>query len=407
MSLREGYKQTEIGVIPEEWDISALKDFANLNMGQSPDSSYVNEEVQGMPFAQGNSDFRKKYFVHTKKFCTEPKKKAKSGDILFSVRAPVGDINIATFDLCIGRGLAAINAKNNQQEYLYQLLMSLSQKLNSSAQGSTFTAINKSDLENIKIPIPPLPEQQKIAEILSTVDQKMDSIDSKIEETQTLKRGLMQRLLSEGIGHSEFKESEIGRIPAGWEVLQLEQISKITDSLHITPEFTEEGFAMVRVADIKTGMLNLSGTLKVSEETYTMFTKSYRPKKGNIVLSRVGSYGVSSFVSTDEPFCMGQNTVVIEPKIDNRFLYLFLNSTNIKKQIEDGSYGSGYKSLSLKHIKQLKVAVPSKEEQKQIAEILSITDEKLESLRAKKEAFETLKKGLMQKLLSGEVRVKE
>lgn len=211
--------------------------------------------------------------------------------------------------------------------------------------------------------------------------------------------------MSEGIGHSEFKESEIGRIPMGWEVLQLNQISKITDSLHITPEFVEEGFAMVRVADIKTGMLNLLGTLKVSEETYAMFTKSYRPKKEDIVLSRVGSCGISSFVTTDEPFCMGQNTVVIEPKIDNRFLYLFLNSTNIKKQIEDGSYGSGYKSLSLKHIKQLKIAIPLEEEQKQIAETLSTTDEKLESLRAKKEAFETLKKGLMQKLLSGEVRV--
>ncbi|MFA6741156.1 MAG: restriction endonuclease subunit S [Arcobacteraceae bacterium] len=261
------------------------------------------------------------------------------------------------------------------------------------------------DFFNLQMILPPHEEQKKIADILSTIDKKIAFVEENINVTEELKKGLMQKLLTEGIGHTEFKDSELGRIPKSWEIDILNNLSKVTDSLHMTPEFEEEGFPMVRVADIKNGKLNLSNALKVSKEMYELFTKSYIPKKKDIVLSRVGSYGVSSFVDTEEPFCMGQNTVIINPKIDSFYLYSILNSEEIKKQIENLSYGSGYKSLSLKNIRELKIKLPPLEEQKQIAEILSTVDNKLENLKEKKQSFEELKKGLMQKLLTGEVRV--
>lgn len=198
----------------------------------------------------------------------------------------------------------------------------------------------------------------------------------------------------------EFKKTEVGVIPNDWDVKQLFQVSLIIDSLHQTPKFSNDGYAMVRVSDIKTGNLNLGNTLRVSEEIYKIFIKNYLPQKGDIVLSRVGSYGVSSFVNTHEPFCMGQNTVVIEPKISNKYLYYILNSSYIKSQIENESFGTGYKSLSLKNIKELQIPLPpTKTEQTAIAEALNDTDAlitELEKLIAKKKA---IKQGAMQELL--------
>lgn len=199
-----------------------------------------------------------------------------------------------------------------------------------------------------------------------------------------------------------YRKTDIGVIPDDWNILRLDVVSKVVDSLHQTPRFVEDGFAMVRVADIKTGNLCLDGALRVGQEVFQNYIKNYKPNRGDIVLSRVGSYGVSSFVDTDEPFCMGQNTVVIVPSVENRYLYYVLNSTTIRQQIEHGSFGTGYKSLSLKNIKELKLQFPNdKVEQTTIATALSNTDRLigvLEKLIAKKR---NIKQGAMQELFTG------
>src|SRR5437879_4301747 len=90
---------------------------------------------------------------------------------------------------------------------------------------------------------------------------------------------------------SGYRQTEVGIIPEDWEILQLEETARVVDSLHQTPSFSDDGYPMVRVTDIKTGNLSLNGTLKVSETVFAKFTKNYKPKRGDIVLSRVGSYG--------------------------------------------------------------------------------------------------------------------
>jgi len=203
-----------------------------------------------------------------------------------------------------------------------------------------------------------------------------------------------------------YKQTELGVIPEDWAVVQLQEVANVVDSLHQTPSFAEDGYPMVRVSDIKTGNLNFDVALKVSESIFVEFTKNYKPKRGDIVLSRVGSYGISSFVETDEPFCMGQNTVVLQSKLPARFLYYVLNSRGTRQQIEDGSYGSGYKSLSLKNIKDLRIPVPPRDtEQHAIATTLSDVDAligALDRLIAKKR---DLKQATMQQLLTGQTRL--
>ena len=197
-----------------------------------------------------------------------------------------------------------------------------------------------------------------------------------------------------------YKQTEVGVIPEDWQIRPVEEIAKVIDSLHATPKFSNDGYPMVRVTDIKVGNLNLDNALKVSANVFKDFTRNYLPRCGNIVLSRVGSYGVSSFVETSEPFCMGQNTVVIESKIPSKFLYCALNSKYIRKAIEDGSFGSGYKSLSLRNIKDLKVLIPpTKAEQEAIAEALSDADSLIESLQQLIAKKRQIKQGAMQELL--------
>ena len=202
-----------------------------------------------------------------------------------------------------------------------------------------------------------------------------------------------------------YKQTDVGVIPEDWEVSTLRKIADVIDSLHKTPNFSDNGYSMVRVADIRTGNLNLEKTLNVNQEVFLDFTRNYKPVRGDIVLSRVGSYGVSSYVDTNEPFCMGQNTVVINSKTTSKYLYYILNSLAIKNQIENGSYGSGYKSLSLKNINDLKIVLPTSAEQTIIANALTDVDallSELEKLIAKKQAIKT---ATMQQLLTGKTRL--
>lgn len=204
-----------------------------------------------------------------------------------------------------------------------------------------------------------------------------------------------------------YKSSDLGICPLEWDVKFIKDVAKVIDSLHMTPTFCNDGYPMVRVADIKTGNLNLSKTLKVDREVYLNFVRNYKPKKNDIVLSRVGSYGVSSFVATKDEFCIGQNTVVIKSNINAKYLYYSLNSKTTWEQIENGSFGSGYKSLSLKNINELKIYLPEVLEQGKISTALSDIDAlifELEKLIEKKQA---IKAATMQQLLTGKNRLPE
>ena len=154
--------------------MSRLVDVANLNMGQSPPSSSYNDEGIGLPFFQGKTDFG---FLHpvTRKYCFSPSKIANVGDILISVRAPVGPVNIANSKCCIGRGIAAITAKIFNQLFVFFNLIYQEAYIASLGTGSTFKAINKSQLESVNIPDFPLPEQRKIVHVLSTIQNPSSS----------------------------------------------------------------------------------------------------------------------------------------------------------------------------------------------------------------------------------------
>lgn len=163
-----------------------------------------------------------------------------------------------------------------------------------------------------------------------------------------------------------------------WKECVLSDVADIVDSLHKTPKYTEHGIPMLRVTDIKEGYLSLRSSVKVSLDIYDEFTKKHKPEIGDIVISRVGTYGVFSYVNTDERFCLGQNTAIIIPHINTKYLYYFLMSPMVKKYLSSVVTGSTQKTISLKNIKTIPLHIPSDVIQKRIANILSALDDKIE-----------------------------
>ncbi len=189
----KGYKQTELGEIPEDWDLVELGNIAKIEMGQSPSSSNYNEKGVGLPLVQGNADIRHRRTI-IRNYTSQITKSAKEGDIILSVRAPVGEVAMAVFDCCIGRGVCAIKYSN---DYLYHWLISFELSWEKYSKGSTFDSINSDELKELKLSMPSdINEQLAIAYILSDMNKEINVLESQQNKTKSIKQGMMQELLT-------------------------------------------------------------------------------------------------------------------------------------------------------------------------------------------------------------------
>ena len=161
---------------------------------------------------------------------------------------------------------------------------------------------------------------------------------------------------------------------------KLSSVADVIDSLHKTPVYTDVGYSMVRCTDVNYGYLNLDNTFKVSPDIYKEYSKRYKPNKDDIIITRVGSYGITALVK-DNNFCLGQNiSAIIPKKIDSNYLYLVLNSKFVKEQIEFSVVGSTQKTLSLKAINNLNIPRFSRDIENKIAYFGGCLNEKIELL---------------------------
>ena len=357
---KPGYKQTAIGLIPEDWEVATTEQVCELVVdckNRTPpfvDSSEFavvrTPNVRDGRFVYEDLRFTDEESFHEWTARAVPK----AGDILITREAPLGEVCLVPTEIkvCLGQRMMLYRPDLTEADnifLLYSLMAPAVQNcLLKKIGGSTVGHAKVNDIRTLAVPLPPLPEQRSISQALSDVDALIAALEKAIGKKRAIKTATMQQLLTgkkrlPGFGEGKgYKESEIGMIPEDWETSELIEKASVIDSLHKTPDFCGDGYPMVRVADIKPGDLRLHETLKVCDSVFEEFTRNYQPKRGDIVLSRVGSYGISSFVETDEPFCLGQNTVVIESRVPPRFLYYALNSEYIREQIEDESYGSGY-----------------------------------------------------------------
>ena len=272
--------------------------------------------------------------------------------------------------------------------------------------------ITQSILKQVKFSLPPLKEQQKIAEILSSVDAAIEKTEQVIAKTEEVKKGLMQQLLTKGIGHTEFKQTEIGEIPVDWKVEILGDISTITRLAGA--EYTdywnpiEDGnIIALRGYNIGRNKLILDNVEKISED---LSNKLYRSKLfiDDIVFPCVGTIGKAAVIYEDNKFHINQNIAKItpNPNIKSEYLVHYLMSDNIRSEILKYNTSTSQPNVLVGNLRKFKIIVPSVDEQQMIASILNNYDKKIDIEFKKLEVLKDLKRGLMQQLLTGQVRVK-
>ena len=179
-----------------------------------------------------------------------------------------------------------------------------------------------------------------------------------------------------------------------WSTKRIDEIAQVVDSRHKTPQYSDDGYPMVRVVDVKGGVLQLKDTKRVNEEVYADFSKGRDPEIGDLIISRVGSYGNVAYVNSCEKFCLGQNTALIIPEDKSRYLYYALTSPQIKAQIDEMVVGAVQKTISLKTIKSLQIPEPPSEVKTKISKVLSTIDDKIELNRKTNQTLEQMAQAL-------------
>ena len=340
------------------------------------------------------------------------------GDILLSWSGSVGVYMWNRGKAVLNQHIFKVVPKHFvDRKFLYYAIFLAIQQLKERVHGSTMKHFRKRELSNTYILLPPIGEQRRIAEVLSTVDEAIRLVDESIAKTERLKKGLMQELLTKGIGHKEFKQTEIGKIPKEWKIVRLENITrKIIDSPHKMPKRISKGYPFVSVnyvlqfADYNFYIdPNMDGLEYIPRDQYEEFRKRFDVDKGDIIYTKWGTPGVAKLVNTSEKFIGSCSIALIKVKkevIYPLFLVYMLNSSIVKCQIIPYSHTTTRTEIHIGHIKKIKVPLPLIQEQKKIAEILSTIDKRLEFERKKKAKLQKIKQGLMDLLLTGKIRVR-
>ena len=187
---------TELGEIPEGWEVGCVDDEFDLTMGQSPSGETYNENGEGLPFYQGRADFGSR-FPARRVFCTAPTRLAKPGDTLISVRAPVGDINMATEHCAIGRGVAAARHRSGSRSYTYQFMVGLEEVFGRfEAEGTVFGSIGKKDFHAISCARPPRAVIAKFEAMLAPIDSRIDLTERNARAVAAIRDALRPKLVS-------------------------------------------------------------------------------------------------------------------------------------------------------------------------------------------------------------------
>jgi len=411
--MKEGYKDSVLGEIPVDWEVVKLGDACTGKGTYGINAAAVNYDNALPTYLRITDIDEAGRFIPDSKKSVQHKDTdsfyLEAGDIVF---ARTGNTTGKTYlynpddgKLVYAGFLIKFSPNSNVLNSSYLKHYTETQpywdwvKVMSSRSGQP--GINEKQYSELLFKLPPLPEQQKIASILSTADQKIEVIDQQIAETQQLKKGLMQKLLTKGIGHTKFKDSALGEIPVSWEVVKLGDVSKIT--MGQSPDgnsYNKEGNGL----PVLNGPTEFTKKHPIPVQFTTNITKL--AVKGDVLFCVRGSTTGRMNIA-DQEYCIGRGLASIKGSYntDTSFLYAILQNLaeEILRKAKD--MGSTFPNVNSKELSSHKIPLPPLPEQQKIASILSTVDDKLEVLQEKKAEFQALKKGLMQVLLTGKKRV--
>lgn len=403
---------------PPSWIITNLPDIAGIKMGQSPSSSDVNEQGEGLIFFQGKAEFGKLYPT-PKKYCTKPTKTASAGDILLSIRAPVGPTNIATETTAIGRGLASVSACDDltDPKYLLYYFRCIEPWLSTQGTGSTFKAISGQFIKELRAPLPSFYEQKIIAEKLDTLLAQVDSTKARLEQIPQILKRFRQAVLAAAVrgeltedwhtdlnlvsAKSILNEIETERnqaknnklikqsfgkyknitplfhVPSNsWEWVCLEQICATNNNALKAGPFgsalkkadcVEVGYKVYGQEQVISGNESLE-TYRINDDKYEQL-KSCTTGPGDILISLVGTIGKVLVLSPQaESGIINPRLVKItlHNTISPQYIKTYLDSPVSHSFFKGFSHGGTMEILNLSILKELPIALPPLEEQHEI-----------------------------------------
>lgn len=386
-----------------EWEEKYFGDISIIIMGQSPDSSSYNEKNIGLPLIQGNADCKNRR-TSPRIYTTQITKECLIGDIIMTVRAPVGAVSKAIHNACIGRGVCAIRPKENG-EFIYQFLIKYEDNWLKYSQGSTFTAVNSKDIRNLKITLPQKQEQEKISSFLSSIDKKINQLSKKDELLKNYKKAMMQKIFSQKL---RFKKADGSDYPK-WKELELKDILEVIDgdrgiNYPKSIDFFENEYCLfLNAKNVTKNGFNFNDCLYITKEKDDLLSKG-KLNKFDIVLTTRGSVGNFAYFDDCIPFDnirINSGMVILRKKnqkVSQNYIYKLFGSMFIKNQIEKIAFGSAQPQLTVKEIKRFKINLPSLAEQTKIANFLSSLDTKISQNRKALEETQKFKKALLQKM---------
>ena len=408
--VREGYKITEFGEIPEEWNISKLSEITELiTKGATPMTYGFDFEDEGINFIKvenimESGKIDKNSLLKISEECNNKlsRSKIQKGDILMSIAGTLGRTAIISEEVIpanTNQALAIIRLKKiNNVDYINKTLSSSYIKKHINMIGTVGAQPNLSlkQIGDFNILLPSIKEQEKIASILSTVDEQIDNVDALIEKNKELKKGLMQTLLTKGIGHTKFKKTEIGEIPEEWEVKKLECVFEILDSMRKPIKASDrekiEGNIPYYGAS---GVIDWINDYIFDEELILLGEdgENLNSRNSDLAFKISGKTWVNNHAHVFR--------VINKKECNIDFMVYYLEAKDYSIYIA----GSAQPKITQAQCRKFLLPLPEKQEQDKIASILLESDKKIEEYENKKQKLEELKKGLMQELLTGNIRV--
>ena len=420
------FQETPIGKIPKEWKILRIKDLFNVVTGTTP-STKVKEYWEGGTInwitPQDLSKLKGKIKIHTSERKITEKALREThltlmpkGSIIISTRAPVGYVAVIKEPATFNQGCKGLIPKNKHSiitEFYAYYLVRLKPVLEAKSGGSTFKELSKNALENTLVLLPPLAEQWGIAEVLSGVDKAIEETERLIERLERLKKALIQELLTRGIGHKEFKETPIGKMPKEWKIVKIKEIASIAPGF-ASGKRDKNGVTQLRMDSISVyGYIDKNKYVKVPPRQNI---EKYYLKPGDILLVNTSGslehLGKVALFRGEWDKCVYSNHLtrirIIAKHVIPRWIYYVLYHRFISGyfKIIKVTQAGGQNNIHLDDLKNMLVPIPSLEEQYQITDMLNKINSWIELERIRKEKFERLKHGLMGLLLTGRVRVR-
>lgn len=383
------------------WQTRNLDDLCEVIAGQSPEGKFYNSDGKGMPFYQGKKDFGEKFIQAPTTWTTETTKVAHGGDILMSVRAPVGPINIATDQICIGRGLAAIRTKGElDRDFLFYQLLHLQPAI-AGKEGAVFASINKSEIGALPIAFATHPEQRRIVAIL---DEAFDGIAT--AKTNAEKNVQNARALFESHLQSVFVQRG-----EGWVDSTIGQEIRFIDYRGKTPEKTESGLRLITAKNVKMGYLQETPTEFVAPESYDRWMTRGIPRLGDVLFTTEAPLANVAQLDTDKKVVFAQRIIIMQPdstKLNSTFLKYLLLSQPVQQRIHAKGTGATVKGIKASLLKTIDISFPKAiaEQERIVAKLDSLKEEtqRLEAIYQRKlAALDDLKKSLLHHAFSGQL----